>query len=117
MTSYLLLICGHEDHEPTDAEAAQMTADLDGWLATTGGRRLTGGRLVDPERAVTVRVRDGVVTHTDGPFVETKEYVGGFDVVKAQTLEEALEIAATHPVARHGMVEVRELPEGADHLG
>jgi hypothetical protein len=54
-------------------------------------------------------VREGKAIVTDGPFTETKEAVGGFDVVECDSLDEAVEIAAAHPVARFGTIEVRPL--------
>jgi hypothetical protein len=52
-------------------------------------------------------VRDGEVLTSDGPYAETKEWMAGFDVIECADLDEAIEVAAKHPVARHGMVEVR----------
>jgi hypothetical protein len=54
-----------------------------------------------------VRVRDGERMLTDGPFAETKEAVGGFDIIECGSLEEAVEIAAGHPNAQMGTIEVR----------
>ena len=54
-----------------------------------------------------MRVRDGEVMVTDGPFAETKELMAGFDVIECADLDEAIEIAAKHPIARDGMIEVR----------
>jgi hypothetical protein len=54
-------------------------------------------------------VRDGKTTVTDGPFTETKEAVGGFDLLECDSFEEAVEIAASHPVAQNGTIEVRPL--------
>jgi hypothetical protein len=53
--------------------------------------------------------RDGKTTVTDGPFTETKEAVGGFDLLECDSLEEAVEIAANHPLAQTGAIEVRPL--------
>jgi hypothetical protein len=52
-------------------------------------------------------VRDGETLLTDGPFVETKEYLGGIDILNCPTMDEALELAESHPLARFHMVEVR----------
>jgi hypothetical protein len=68
---------------------------------------VTGDQLAPPRRARSVRVRDGKTMVTDGPFAETKEAVGGFDIIEAGSLEEAVEIAAGHPVAQIGTIEVR----------
>ena len=54
-------------------------------------------------------MRDGKKLVTDGPFAETKEAVGGFDIIEAGSLEEAVEVAAGHPVAQAGTIEVRPL--------
>ena len=63
------------------------------------------------DTATTVRVRNGKVTITDGPFAETKEQLAGFYLVDARDLNEALQIAATIPPAREGSVEVRPVRE------
>jgi hypothetical protein len=73
------------------------------------GNRLTGDQLAPPRRARSVRVRAGKKLITDGPFAETKETVGGFDLLECESLEEAIEIAAAHPVAGAGTIEVRPL--------
>jgi hypothetical protein len=52
-------------------------------------------------------VRDGRTILTDGPFAETKEWIAGFDLIDVENLDEAIEIAARHPMARFGRVEVR----------
>ncbi len=58
-----------------------------------------------------VRVRDGKTLHTDGPFAETKEQLGGYYVVEAKDLDEALEVAAMIPGAQNGSIEVRPVWE------
>jgi hypothetical protein len=73
------------------------------------GAWITGDQLAPPRRARSVRVRDGRPIVTDGPFVETKEAVGGFDLIECESLEEAVEIASRHPVAQIGTIEVRPL--------
>ncbi|MFJ5642278.1 nuclear transport factor 2 family protein [Streptomyces sp. NPDC093223] len=101
---YMLLVCGD------DTADASGTAPVEPWVEEHGvrtGARLYGHRLRLPDAAVTVRVRDGEVLRTDGPFAETKEYVAGFDVVDCDSLEEAVRIAAGHPVAAVGAMEVR----------
>jgi hypothetical protein len=65
---------------------------------------------LEPSSATTtVRVRNGETLVTDGPFAETKAQLGGFYLIEAETLDEALEIAARCPGAKHGAVEVRPL--------
>jgi hypothetical protein len=72
-----------------------------------------GGEQLQPvETATTVRVQDGEMLLTDGPFVDAKEHLGGFGLVEADDLDAALEIAARIPAARMGgAVEVRPLVE------
>jgi hypothetical protein len=71
------------------------------------GVRLQGDRLQPVSQAATVRVRGGEVLVSDGPFAETKEQIAGFDVLECADLDEAIEVASRHPVARIGTVEVR----------
>src|SRR5215211_1144334 len=71
-----------------------------------------GDRLQPIETATTVRVQDGQMLLSDGPFVEAKEYVGGYYLIEADELDDALEIAARIPAARMGgAIEVRPLVE------
>jgi hypothetical protein len=101
---YLLLICAAEGVE-VDAAAA----DPGPWLAEMGRRgvRLDGNRVRPAAEATTVRLRDGQVLLSDGPFAESKEQMAGYDVIECADLDEAIEVAAKHPVAKFGMVEVR----------
>jgi len=73
----------------------------------TTGIRISGNRLVKPDQAITVRKRHGTVLKTDGPFAETKEWIAGFDVLECASLAEAIEVAAKHPMARFGKLEIR----------
>jgi hypothetical protein len=113
---YLLLVCwdaermnGQTEPEPGTAPAE----DEEGfpWVDDLEARGiwLTGDQLAPPRRARSVRVRDGKKMVTDGPFAETKEAVGGFDLLECDSLEEAVEIAASHPIAEMGTIEVRPL--------
>jgi len=75
------------------------------------GRYLAAEALEPVRTAKTVRVRNGKATITDGPFAETKEILAGFYLVDADSLDEALEIAAKIPPARIGSIEVRPIRE------
>ena len=79
------------------------------WVAEMDGRgvRLQGDRLRPVSEAATVQVRGGEVLVSDGPFAETKEQIAGFDVLECADLDEAIEVASRHPVARIGTVELR----------
>jgi hypothetical protein len=100
---YLMLVCIDEPFPP-DADL-----DVEPWVAEMDGRgvRLTGDRLRMPSDATTVRVRDRETLITDGPYAETKEQMGGFDIIDCKDLDEAIEVASKHPIARYGMIELR----------
>ena len=112
---YLLLVCWDAEHmnaqvEPDPAEAPAEDEEKNmPWIEDLGEAWITGDQLAPPRRAQTVRVRGGKPLVTDGPFVETKEAVGGFDLIEADSLEEAVAIALRHPVAEFGAIEVRPL--------
>jgi len=103
---YMLLICA----DPSDVvEPSPGGMTIGEWVAEMNGRgaRLDGDRLRPPTEAKTVRSRGGKTVVTDGPFSETKEMIGGYDVIEAADLDEAIEIASKHPVARFGVIEIR----------
>jgi len=106
--SYLLLICIAENVQLTPEESDAMGPATESWAEMDGrGVRREGAPLQPVREAVTVRVRDGELLVSDGPFAETKEQIAGYDVIEAPGLGEAIEVAARHPVARFGGVEVR----------
>jgi len=72
-----------------------------------GGQYVAGEALQPVQTATTVRVRNGKVSTTDGPFAETKEQLGGFYMIEARDLNDAIQIAAKIPSARLGSIEVR----------
>lgn len=106
---YLMLVCVTEDVELTPEQAARMGPDTEAWVEEMDARgvRLAGDRLRPPSDATTVRVRSGEVLVTDGPFAETKEQIAGYDLLECADLEEAIEVASKHPVARIGSLDVR----------
>ena len=110
---YLLLIYGNENHfnqmSPAEQEKIlQEYGELSKSIANSG--HLRGGNELDRiSKAKTVRVRGGKRTVTDGPFAETKEQLGGYYLVEAKDLEEALVLAARIPSARWGSIEVRPI--------
>lgn len=109
--NYLLFICS--DGVATPEKVAVMESEVVGWVEEMDGRgvRRIGNALAQPSDAVTVRVRDGETLVSDGPFAETKEFVGGFDVISCGDLDEAIEVAAKHPVSWFHSIEVRPLAE------
>jgi hypothetical protein len=106
---YLLLVCGDDSMEFTAEAGAALGTATEAWVEEMDGRgvRLQGDRLRPVTDATTVRVRQGEVLVADGPFAETKEQVGGFDILECASLDEALEVAAKHPMATFGSIEVR----------
>jgi hypothetical protein len=105
---YLLLICAPEGLTEADVAGAP---DIDHWLDQVADVRETGHQLQAPATARTVRVRDGRTLVTDGPFAELKEWVVGFDILDCPDLETAVRLAAGHPVAYFGSIEVRPFHE------
>jgi hypothetical protein len=75
------------------------------------GQLIAVQRLQSVDTATTVRVRNGKLSTTDGPFAETKEQLGGFFLIEARDLNEALQIASRLPGARLGCIEVRPISE------
>ena len=111
---YLLLIYGQEsDTPPPDDVAAASHAAYGKFTADIKARGLfqAGEALTPTSTATTVRVVDGETITTDGPFAETKEALGGFYLIEARDLDEAIETAAKIPAASEGSIEVRPIWE------
>ncbi len=108
--NYLLLVYRDENDMGLDAQAIKGCDGLAERLHEKG-QLLSGGILQPTATATSVRVRDGKRQVTDGPFAETREQLAGYILVQANDLDEAIAIAAEHPVARIGTVEVRPLRE------
>jgi hypothetical protein len=102
----MMLVCVDESVEVSEAEGLPTA-----WVEEMEGRgvRKFGSRLRPVSDATTVQVRGGEVVLSDGPFAETKEQVGGFCLIEAADLDEAVAVAAEHPAATYGTIEVREL--------
>ncbi len=105
---YMLLIYGEEkaltdaERQHCYAESTELTHDLN-----ARGQYLAANTLQSVTTATSVRVRNGKSAVTDGPFAETREQLGGYFLVDATDLNEAISIAARIPAARWGTVEVR----------
>jgi hypothetical protein len=119
MKKYLCLIAAERllDQMPPDDAARHMEA----YREFTEGIRNSGQylgchRLEPPAAAITVRTRNGKVFTTDGPFAETKEQLGGFFVIAAKDMNEAIQVASRIPGARLGCVEVRPIAEDSQTL-
>ena len=110
---YMLLIYLEERgwDSLTEAERQQIYSEYRKFSEEiqTGGQFLSGSELAPTSAATSVRVRDGKHLATDGPFAETREQLGGYYLVEAKDLDEAIGLAARIPSAKVGTVEVRPL--------
>ena len=106
---YLLLICLDPSIEVSPEEEANAGA----WVAEMEGRgaRIMGSKVGPARDATSIRVREGELQLTDGPFAEAKEQMVGFDLIDCADLDEAIEAVSKHPVARLGTIELRPLTE------
>jgi hypothetical protein len=109
---YMLLIYSDEqalseaERKDCYAESTQLAHDL-----KSNGKYLSANPLHPTAMATSIRVRDGKRLVTDGPFAETREQLGGYFLVDAKDLDEAIAVAARIPMARKGTVEVRPVIE------
>ena len=116
---YMCLICAEtvmEQMPEADAHAhfqeyAQFTESI-----RKSGHFVSANRLKPADVATTLRVRDGKVLVTDGPFAETREQFGGYYLIDARDLDEAISVAARIPGARYGCVELRPIAEDPQTL-
>ncbi|HJS23682.1 MAG TPA: YciI family protein [Pyrinomonadaceae bacterium] len=109
---YMLLVYLEEqalsesEREKCYVESARLTRELD-----AQGKYLSAGPLHPVAMATTVRVRNGKRLVTDGPFAETREQLGGYYLIDARDLDEAMSIAERVPVAKVGTIEIRPVLE------
>jgi hypothetical protein len=116
---FLCLICAEkvmEQMPEADAEKhfGEYKEFTDGIKAS--GHFIGANRLKPAAAATTVRVRNGRILTTDGPFAETKEQLGGYYLIEAKDLSEAIQVAAKIPGARFGCVEVRPIADDPQTL-
>jgi hypothetical protein len=102
---YVMFVCG----DPTGEKYVREEDNIGEWVAEMDRRkvRTLGHRLKGVKDAKTIRRRKGTLLVTDGPFAETREWIGGFDLLECASLDEAIEIASKHPMARFGRIELR----------
>jgi hypothetical protein len=107
---FMFMVCDQLDDpdepSPEDLAADRRFAVWNSEVQRRGGA-LSGVRLRPGDEATTIRVRDGEVVRTPGPFSNSNEVMGGFDVIECDDYEDALALATLHPCARDGAVEVR----------
>jgi hypothetical protein len=103
-----MFICGDLDHTEADAQAAPGIED---WFtfAREKNAYLQGVRLRETDTATTVRVREGELLVTDGPYTEAKEWIAGFGIIECDTLDDAIELARRNPTAWVGRIELRPI--------
>jgi hypothetical protein len=112
---YMLLIYGDPSDGPAEG-SPEGQAEMQRWFTYTqelhdDGTFVAGDPLQGIDQATTVRVRDGRELVTDGPFAETKEWLGGYYIIDVPDLDAALERAKKMPNINHGTVEVRPIME------
>jgi hypothetical protein len=102
---YMMFVCTDPEPDTDDRDEP----DVERWVAEndSAGRRVEGSELAPTSAATTVRVRNGTLLVSDGPFTETKELIVGFDVLECADLDEAIDVARSHPMARRGRLEIR----------
>lgn len=112
---YMMFVVADPD-AAAEAEPADDDLTIDQWLEEVEGRgkRVTGDQLRPVDEATTVRVSRGQLLVTDGPFTESKEWIAGFDILDCDNLDEAIAIAARHPQAKGGKLELRPFWTDAD---
>ena len=109
---YMLLVyldetaLSESEREQCYVKSAQLAQDL-----STGGKYISAGPLHPTTTATSVRVRNGKRLITDGPFAETREQLGGYYLIEAKDLDEAMSIAERIPVADVGTIEIRPVLE------
>jgi hypothetical protein len=102
---YILMICGDRNA----ADVPDILAGCGGWASEMERRGILRDSvgLHSPNDATTVRVRSDKVMVVDGPFAETRDQIGGFSVIECDDLDVAIDVAAAHPAAAFGMIEIR----------
>jgi hypothetical protein len=111
---YLCLICAEKVMEQMPPAVAEQHFEAYREFTETirdSGHLVACNRLLPPDTATTLRVRQGRVSVTDGPYVETKEQLGGYYVIDARDLNEAIQVASRIPGAALGCVELRPIAE------
>ena len=104
---YLMFVATDPDNEPDRSGAG--TLPIDDWCEKhdSAGVRVLGERVRPAQDATTVRRRGGKVLVTDGPFAESREWIVGFDILDCTDLDQAIAVAAEHPMAAEGRLELR----------
>ena len=112
---YLCLIYSDETQWPklSQDDVQKMMGEYGAFNESVraSGQLLAGHRLQPTHAATSIRIRNGQISTTDGPFAETKEQLGGYYLIEARDLNDAIQVASRIPGAKHGTVEVRPIME------
>jgi hypothetical protein len=112
---YLMLVTLDPERDTDDPGSTDLTGTLEveDWVTKydDAGVRLIGNQVRMAEDATSVRRRNGKVLVTDGPYAESREWIVGFDVLECADLDEAIKVAAEHPMAVGGRLELRAFVE------
>jgi hypothetical protein len=119
-TMKYLLLCCHDEEQWDSMSKRECGAVMEETMAYCEALKQSGQLLaveqLDPiKTAISVRVRSGKLSVTDGPFAETKEQVGGFFLINARDLNEAIQVASKFPSVRFGTMEVRPVRDLASN--
>jgi hypothetical protein len=106
---YLLTVWAQADLASRLADQA-VSAECDAWRQDLKGRGVfvLGGALAEPETATTLRLREGELRTNDGPFLDVDGFIAGIDVIRASDRQQAVDLAATHPLARYHAIEIEK---------
>ena len=104
---FLLIICHDDAFRPTE----KLISEIRAWTKemSAGGIRIYGNPLRPPDEAITVRVRDGRLKRTNAPFADSVEKICAYELIECATLEQAVEVASKHPMAKAATIEVRQV--------
>ena len=106
---FMLFVCAEPDLQLSAQDRAALPGEVEEWATdlVDRGIRLMGHVFEPVAQAKTIRRRNNDLQITDGPVSRTDEPIAGFNLLECDTLEEALEVSATHPMAKHGSLELR----------
>jgi hypothetical protein len=108
---YMLFVCAEPDLQLSSEDKASLPTEVEDWATDLARRgiRLMGHVFEPVAQAKTIRRRDDDLDINEGPVTRADEPIAGFNLLECATLEEALEVSATHPMAKHGSLELRAI--------
>ena len=106
---FMLFVCAEPDLQLSSADQAALPGEVEEWATDLANRgiRLMGHVFEPVGQAKTIRRRNDDLQITDGPVSRADEPIAGFNLLGCRTLDEAVEVSATHPMAKHGSLELR----------